>query len=274
MYVWAPLAQANQNGWRNHHNRGIRTEVQDLQEQIDELHEQVQDLQQQIPPLMPGNTSSLRLSKDNGEYAYILDAEQSGLDLTGSFTVEAWVKPSRLGDTMCIVCKYAGGNNRSYAFQVGPASRASRITFSRDGGIPRDPSESNTPLLVNVWQHVAVTYDSTTGACAHYLNGERNGLCTREVGGAYDSVTSFAIGASYETLDEASQFFDGHIDEVRVWNVVRSHYEISSNFDEMFTEIPDGLISYWNFEDGFEDRTDNHNDLISIGGEIVTEAPF
>jgi hypothetical protein len=42
------------------------------------------------------NTHSLDLELSSSQYAYITDANQTGLDITGDFTIEAWIKLNRL----------------------------------------------------------------------------------------------------------------------------------------------------------------------------------
>ncbi|MEO1006794.1 MAG: LamG domain-containing protein, partial [Cyanobacteria bacterium J06638_38] len=41
--------------------------------------------------------------------------------------------------------------------------------------------------------------------------------------------------------------FKGEIDEVRVWNIVRSPEQIQGNFDRELTGNESGLVGYWNF---------------------------
>ena len=57
------------------------------------------------------------------------------------------------------------------------------------------------------------------------------------------------------------EFFDGMIDEVRLWNVARSSQEIQSAMNGTLTGQEPGLVAYWNFEgDSAQDRSPHGND--------------
>jgi hypothetical protein len=54
------------------------------------------------------NTKSLFLDASNTDYAYLTDGSQTGLDITGSITLEAWIKLESLpasGVSYAIVAK-------------------------------------------------------------------------------------------------------------------------------------------------------------------------
>ncbi len=58
------------------------------------------------------------------------------------------------------------------------------------------------------------------------------------------------IGA-IETLGEnVFSAFKGNIDEVRIWGKALSESEINSNKDNQLTGNENGLLGYWNFNEG------------------------
>ena len=71
---------------------------------------------------------------------------------------------------------------------------------------------------------------------------------------------SGSIGDSYPVLNElriggrsnnpAGKFFDGQIDDVRIWNTVRTQGEIQSNLDAVLTGGEAGLAGHWSFSEG------------------------
>ncbi len=64
---------------------------------------------------------SLLLLRSGGEHVSISDAAQTGLDLSGNFTLEAWVKPTTQipsGQEYGIISKWSSAvANKSYYFQ-------------------------------------------------------------------------------------------------------------------------------------------------------------
>ncbi len=69
---------------------------------------------------------SLLLLRTAGEHVSISDAAQTGLDLSGNFTLEAWVKPTSQipsGQEYVIVSKWSSAvANKSYHFQGSPCT--------------------------------------------------------------------------------------------------------------------------------------------------------
>ena len=45
-------------------------------------------------------------------------------------------------------------------------------------------------------------------------------------------------------------FFNGLIDEVLLWNFARTEAEIQSIMNSILTGKEEGLVGYWNFDDG------------------------
>src|SRR5262249_19052432 len=47
-----------------------------------------------------------------------------------------------------------------------------------------------------------------------------------------------------------SEWWDGELDEVRIWNTARSAAEIQSNMCRSLTGTEPGLMGYWRFDEG------------------------
>src|SRR5690606_20407258 len=76
------------------------------------------------------------------------------------------------------------------------------------------------PLLAHTWYHIAATYDGNT--LAIYLNGELdNSIDTPNPPISLGYQLSIGAGLSGQ-----ANFFNGDLDEVRIWNYVRSAEEI------------------------------------------------
>lgn len=76
---------------------------------------------------------------------------------------------------------------------------------------------TGTNILANKWTHIAVTYDGNDATC--YVNGVNKG--TRSFDKTLINASRpFTIGANGSA--SPGDFFAGEIDEVRLWNSVRT----------------------------------------------------
>ena len=73
----------------------------------------------------------------------------------------------------------------------------------------------------------------------------------------------------------AGTTFDGLIDEVRVWNDIRSGAEISANYQQQLTGSEANLVGYWRFNNDLTDETSSNNTLTNNNSATFnTDTPF
>ena len=152
--------------------------------------------------------------------SYIRVQNSSSIDLTGSFTIEAWVNPSTLsGLSKGIVAKGGSlGTFLKYSLRLNTSGRFSVIT----NGSPRLTSKTNTPVRINEWNHVSVTYNSSTNLFSIYLNGILD--TTAVIAGAAPGTNSDSL---FIGISGTATPFSGQLDEVRIWNRELSSAEVS-----------------------------------------------
>lgn len=90
------------------------------------------------------------------------------------------------------------------------------------------------------WTHLAATNDGTT--MSFYINGILQGDATLAYAPAPYDFIPLRFGS---IADDVNYFFNGAMDEVRVWNVARTAEEIQNNMNSPFTEAQAGLVGYW-----------------------------
>lgn len=96
----------------------------------------------------------------------------------------------------------------------------------------------------NLWYHLAATYDGTT------LRAYRNGELMNEVvtgGGTYFGLTGTVIIGRHPTI---GYYWQGTLDEARVWDHARTCQEINDNMNGILTGTESGLLYYYNFDHG------------------------
>jgi len=221
------------------------------------------------------NTFSLDLELSSSQYAFVADT--APLSVTGDLTIEAWIKleqlPTTVGATFIIACKFDAVPLRSYFFAVNSSDNKLIFGVSADGtNIPT--AISTTALTTGVWYHTAVTYNASAGTCAFYLDGSSDGTGSSLNTSINDNASRFAIGAN-NTASTPIQFFDGLVDEVRVWNDIRTAQEISDNYLTELAGNESGLVGYWKLNNDYTDSTANAATLTASGSPVFsTDVPF
>jgi hypothetical protein len=237
-------------------------------------------------PTSAENTYSLDLELSSSQYAYITDAAQTGLDITGDITVEAWIKleqlPSAAASDFAIVSKdrFGTGADRGYYFHIGQTNNKLRMfCATNQSGTNRVYYEMDEAFVagdVGTWIHIAVTVDVSAQTMVFYKNSAlKSGTALTQTGTAiYDNAQDVCIGA-VNVSGANTPAFDGLIDEVRVWNVIRTSGEISSNYQTELTGSETNLQGYWKFNNNYLDETSNNNDLTAVNTPVFSvDVPF
>jgi len=148
---------------------------------------------------------------------------------TQEITIMAWIYPHTLGNVPAVVAKREGATtNCDYQFLIGDlpwsGATASYLSFSFfDGSTwhsnPIGATDLDTKL--NTWSHVAIVYDHDK--IYAYLNGDLDGSLTITSAGlqAYPNAPLHIGLSNYHW-----QYFDGLIDEVRIFNRALRQQEI------------------------------------------------
>ncbi len=126
--------------------------------------------------------------------------------------------------------------------------------------------------IADAWYHIAVTWDSSTHIKSIYTNGVEKWQDTLKIDLSLNTDESHAIGRY--TIDDA-QYFNGKIDQVRIWNYTRPQEEILRDTHAILTGREEGLVAYWNFDDDTAgDVTGNGYDGLLMGdAKIVAQIP-
>ena len=155
------------------------------------------------------------------DYVEVQDAETLTPE---NFTIAFWVNPIDMDRVQITIAKRAGGVG-GYSFNITSLAVGSRH-WVRINGAWVNVTFSYTQ---GIWQHVAVTYDGTT--IKGYLNGEL--MATTEAPGSLDNDSGvLRLGA--DPRDTVSAYYNGSLDDVRIYDKALSQYEI--------TNIMDGIL--------------------------------
>lgn len=176
------------------------------------------------------------------DYAIEFDGNSDFMDIpyfdeglgSPNYTVEMWLKP------------YA---NLGHSIAFGQRLWAMELDINYDGyhyfvqgsceiQIHRDKIPADS------WTHLAYSFDVPTQTFRLYINGqiEFESNCAR-----ITDPHSLRFGARQDPLQ---YYFAGAVDDLRIWNYVRSESEIVSHMNSKFYTIPDGLVGYYPMNEG------------------------
>ncbi|PYM89329.1 MAG: hypothetical protein DME04_26630 [Candidatus Rokuibacteriota bacterium] len=142
----------------------------------------------------------------------------AALQLTTAMTLSAWVNPTTVSSAWRDVI-YKGNDNY---YLSGTSTNASRPAGGGTFGGTTIETYGTAALAVNTWTHLAVTYDGATVRL--YVNGAQVSSLAR-TGALTTSTNALQIGGD----SIWGQYFQGMIDEVRVYNRALSAAEIGTD---------------------------------------------
>jgi len=172
------------------------------------------------------------------------------LNIQNEITIELWIYPKSYGELdiqgfgrLVDREKYLLFLNESGRDDYADHSLMFAIEHP-SGTLVMGNTQSNS-IILNEWQHISASYNSQTNAMNIFINGHQQSLFYpfQRPNGSIASTQSstFYIGES----NNKDRAFQGMMDEIRIWNIVRSENDILSNMNQSFSNIPDGLVAYW-----------------------------
>lgn len=153
-------------------------------------------------------------------------------------TVEFWIKADAAGGDRPM------GSEDAFECRIKNLNSGYKMThhFFHDGS---GTLKSSTELAFGQWYHIACTWDYSTNDAEIYING------VSDVTGSqadFDPGTdNFSIGDRTGKGD----YFNGRLDEVRIWDVVRTSTQIKDGMTlKLDPANQSNLVAYWRLDDG------------------------
>lgn len=214
----------------------------------------------------------------DGEDSYASCPPGSGIDLAGPMTVEAWINPTTWGGFPFaemgmghVVSKgsfsvFLSGVHFSYndhclCVELKHSDGTTSVSFTPDDS-----------LVLGSWRKVSVTYDPATSTLRMWIDGTEQAVSSTVAPSgplADNSGDDLIIGNSADLARD----FEGDIDELSLWNVVRSDGDIEGGVESPLSGDEPGLVAYWRMNDGngevASDETSGGHDASLSGPEWV-----
>ncbi len=193
-------------------------------------------------------------------------------NLTLPFTLEGWVFVENLTSHLGIFASdqsqpgtpanYAGvwarvNSNGTFHVSYGDGTGA--------GAGSRRTWTSTTTVPVGAWVHFACVVESPTQAFI-YFNGVSVTTNNSGSGGVMaHNANEMMVGLRTNHLG-IPNYFDGQIDEVRLWDVARTQAQIRTSMCNKLTGIEPGLIGYWRMDEGGNGTCGGGTDVCDASG--------
>jgi len=204
----------------------------------------------------------------NGSSDYISIPSNSNLNPTSAITITAWVKPDDAARSTWqeFVAKGPSSDRQYFLRPKTNDGLLQGAIYLSDQSIRY--TTGVTPLQNATWSHVAMTYDASTGIVNLYINGVLD-KSADTAGGSINTTTEIlAIGRLGST---SAEYYDGSIDDVRIYNYVRSADQITEDMDNgsITGSVP---VGHWKMDDGYTVGVDNGDITVASGNTLTVNA--
>ena len=219
----------------------------------------------------------------NGYDQYVTFGDDPQLKLS-TFTLETWFKPE--GNFGEAVGTGSGGVSAYPLITKGCAEDdQSNLDMNyflgireSDGVLVADfedallginvPVAGVTPVTAGEWHHAAASFDGSTWRL--YLNGNLEAIL--DTGGLVpraDSIQHAALASALNSAGEPNGFFQGYLDEPRIWSIARTQTDIR---DTVNFALPSGsdLVGRWALDEN-SGSTVTSTEGSSISGTLIRD---
>lgn len=197
---------------------------------------------------------------------YVDCGNGASLNFTNAVTLEAWIKGNAFNNYVDIVSKgVTFGGTQAYSLAV---TNSGVLFFEINSSAVRHSVTFSIASYVGQLVHVAGVYDRSKMAI--YVNGEEK---------ASTSVSNLdiAVVSASVKISAPSRYFNGVIDDVRIWNTARTQTQIQDNMNKELVGNETGLVGCWKLNEGTgtvaNDSTINNNDG-TINGASWVVSPY
>jgi len=188
----------------------------------------------------------------NGTNAYVDCGNVSKYQIASNITVEAWVKLNSTVAIQTVVSRYRhDASSGGYELRV------------NDGGLNLTPGKvsfimgrgwndwwcvvSTATLSTGVWYHIAATFDGQY--MKMYINGSLDNTVDLGTTKTATEPTGYGLNIG-QSVAGVSTYFNGYIDEVRLWNAVRTVTQINDNKSVELAGNEANLVLYYKMNEG------------------------
>ena len=183
----------------------------------------------------------------DGSSSYINCGTSPSLNLQSSFTLDAWVNQTNSTGYQTIINHGSQGASGEYWLYLSNG----KVSLEVGNGTSHDFRENLSTAIGTGWNHIIVTFNN--GLVYAFVNGIQTASVSLNISNTLGGTQSLSIGKY-----PSNYYFNGLIDEVRIYNRTLSPTEVT----QLYNYAP-GPIVYWDFEENTgsiaKDKSGNNN---------------
>lgn len=205
------------------------------------------------------------------QHSYIEPTPDTVMGPGNPLSFEGWFKPTRMGNALAT---RMGSSGIIWGLSLGVPGfgSANKVNLYNTGVCGNCFLTGNAIIPLDEWVHIALTWDDTTNIASIYING------VLDVSGPFvaqaPSSGQLLIGL------QGAHYYEGDMDELRMWRTVRTPTEILNNYDKSLNGVgePDLVFNHnmqkWRAAEAeCVDFSDSGNNLINSNFGISIKAP-
>lgn len=167
-------------------------------------------------------TASLTLDAATKQHASV--ANHADLNPTSAITVAAWIRPADLVNWRRVLQK--GANGAQYRIETN-ATGGGKFCL-KVGATSHELVIPNGTFTIGAWKHVVGTYDGATIRC--YVDGVSVGTPISATGAIATTTSPLLVGARIANDTVTTTYWNGQVDDVRIYGVALTSAEVSTLF--------------------------------------------
>jgi hypothetical protein len=210
-------------------------------------------------------TQCTDLESGSSQYASLASASVTGSTFTTAFTCMAWIEPESY--TNGAIISRTDGTSGWFLELVSDGT----VRVVGDAGASIDSGATYQSVVLNKWQHVAVTMDMVANTVLTYIDGVSVPNSAASATAALVQAGNLQVGAR-----NGGTFFDGKIAQAAVFSSVLSASTIRSYASQGLSGSESTAVAVYPLNGDFNDLTSNNNDLVAQAGATATtvDSPF
>ena len=199
--------------------------------------------------------SNTALDFDNQDYF-----TTNGNAISNTWTVEVWYKKASNGSARNLTNRTNGNSGGTWGLRLGTYNNVQKVGIVKYNDKDYYIDNASANLGIDEWEHIAWTYQTNT--LTIYVNGVSLGNTYKahnKGSSTYSSLAATPLYWNYIGKSRNSNSITGMIDELRIWNDVRTEEEINN---KMFSDLDgdeEGLVAYYNMTDGSGSTVSNNS---------------
>jgi hypothetical protein len=200
----------------------------------------------QVTGVVNGTTSDRAVHLELDGLNDYLDIQNGFTFPNNSFTLEFWMKNLN-----------SSSGNQTLVNQGGAGESAFDVTLNSSGNVEvtfgNATETSSWAITDNDWHHITITFDKTARLLG--ITDRKGSAKLNSVNTNFNYRSDYAVaGKTYfgakNITGSISDYFNGYLDEIRVWSAAKQESEIDLIKDISLTGDEAGLIAYWPLNEG------------------------